>query len=73
MQYKFTSGGPITCTAVTIYRDSEIINILAGLAPSQTSTMFVDGGLYRFYNSLSAFTKGLSLRKFDNETKSQNQ
>jgi hypothetical protein len=37
-------------------------NILAGLIPSQTGTMFVDGRLYRFYNTLSAFSKGLSLK-----------
>ena len=56
-----------------MYRDSKIIHILAGLAPSQTSTMLVDGRLYRFYNTLSAFTKGLTLNKFEKETKSQNQ
>jgi hypothetical protein len=38
-------------------------NILAGLIPSQTSTMFVDDRLYRFYNTLSAFSEGLPLRK----------
>jgi hypothetical protein len=37
-------------------------NILAGLPPSQTGTMFVDGRLYRFYNALSAFSKGFSLK-----------
>jgi uncharacterized membrane protein len=68
MQYTaFTSGGHRTCTEITKCRGVEII--LAHVVPSQTSTMFVDVWLYRFYNTLTAFTKGLSLNKFDNEIK----
>jgi hypothetical protein len=43
--------------------EKEHLRLLAGLVPSQTSTMFVDERLYRFYNTLSAFSKALSLIK----------